>query len=51
MGLIVVAKVGLKLSFDFESAHKLVMNLNVDFQKSMNLNLDFAKSMHFTLIF
>ena len=27
-------------NFEFESAHKLAMNLNVDFQKSINLNLD-----------
>ena len=42
---------GLNLNFEIESAHKLVMNsnLNVDFQKSITLNLDFAKSMKLDL--
>ena len=39
---------------EFESAHKLVMNLIfecVNFQNSMNLNVDFKKSMNLILIF
>ena len=42
---------GLNLNFKIESAHKLVMNLNlnVDFQKSINFNLGFAKSMKLDL--
>ena len=40
--------VGLNLNFEFESAHELLMNLNLNstFAKSMNLNLVFSKSMN-----
>ena len=41
--LLVGTRVGLNLNFEFESAYKLVVNLNVDFQKSMNLNVDFCR--------
>ena len=38
---------------EFESARKLLMNLNSTFAKSMNLNLnfDFSKSMNLNLVF
>ena len=41
-----VIRVGLNLNFEFESAHELLMNLNLTFAKSMNLNLAFSKSMN-----
>ena len=42
-------RVGLNLNFEFESAHELLMNLNLTFAKSMNLNLVFFKSMNLNL--
>ena len=36
---------------ELESAHDLLMNLNLVFSKSMNLNLDFSKSMNLNLVF
>ena len=49
----VVSRVGLNLNFEFESAHELLMNLNLNstFAKSMNLNFDFSKSMNLNLVF
>ena len=39
------------MNFEFESAHELLMNLNLNstFAKSMNLNLVFSKSMNLNL--
>ena len=45
------SSLGLNLNFEIESLHKLVMNLNVDFQKSMNWNVDFLKSINLNLRF
>ena len=36
--------------FKCKSDYKLVMNLNVNFQKSVNLNVDFAKLLNLNLI-
>ena len=43
--------VGLNLNFEFESTHKLLMNLklNSTLAKSMNLNLVYTKSMNLNL--
>ena len=51
--LLVETRVGLNLNFEFESAHELLMNLNLNstFPKSMNLNFDFSKSMNLNLVF
>ena len=49
-----LCRVGLNLNFEFESAHELLMNLNLNSTsaKSMNLNLNsvFSKSMSLNLI-
>ena len=34
------SSLGLNLNFEIEFAHKLVVNLIVDFQKTINLNLN-----------
>ena len=34
------SSLGLNSNFEIESAHKSVMNLNVDFLKSMNLKVE-----------
>ena len=48
-----VVRVGLNLNFELESAHELLMklnlNLNSTFAKLMNLNLAFSKSMNLNL--
>ena len=44
------SEVGLKLNFEFESAHEILMNLNSIFAKPMNLNLVFSKSMNLNLV-
>ena len=45
--------VRLNLNFEFESAHELLMKLNMNlkliFAKSMNLNLVFSKSLNLNL--
>ena len=50
---VITTRVGLNLNFEFESAHELLMNLNLNstFAKSMNLNFDFSKSMNLNLVF
>ena len=50
---IVSGRVGLNLNFEFESAHKFLMNLNFVFSQSMYLNLNFvfSKLMNLNLIF
>ena len=42
----ILSTVGLNLNFEFESAHELLMNLNLNstFVKSMNLNLNLVFS-------
>ena len=37
------------MNFEIELAHKVAMNLIVDFQKLVNLELDFAKTMNLNL--
>ena len=48
---ILTTRFGLILTFEFESAHEILMNLNSTFAKSMNLNLVFSKSMNLNLVF
>ena len=43
-------RVGLKLNFEFESAHELCMNLNFVFSKSMILNFVFSKSINLNIL-
>ena len=47
------SRIGLDIKFEFESAHELLMNLNLNstFAKSINLNLSlvFANSMNMNL--
>ena len=49
--MVLVAALGwilklLNLNFEIESARKLVIISNMDFQKAMNLNVDFLKPMN-----
>ena len=41
----------MNLNFEFESAHKFLMNLNFVFSKAMNLNFVFSKSMNLNFVF
>ena len=49
----VKSRFGMNLNFEFqfESAHELLINLNLVFLKWMNLNLVFSKSMNLNLVF